>query len=161
MYVKQQETVGSEKWHVYCDRVRDKYKFDINSLEHDAKRTDGYLVTNAINKYAADDDIFFISSSAYDYPYNVYSIHDNQDQICPIGLGSMGATLPQAIDLEGKTVLPGLIDSHVHPPGALLTELYNIDLYSAFNKEDTLNTIKEFVELHPDEEIYWGSGFKN
>lgn len=96
-HIKQQETVGSEKWHVYCDRVRDKYRFDINSLEHDAERTDGYLVTNAINKYAADDDIFFISSSAYDYPYNVYSIHDNQDQICPIGLGSMGATLPQVI----------------------------------------------------------------
>ena len=117
LYVKQQGTVGSEKWHVYSDRVRDKYKFDINSLEHDAERTDGYLVTNAINKYAADDDIFFISSSAYDYPYNVYSIHDNQDQICPIGLGSMGATLPQVIGVAAaagkRRVLVGEGDGFV------------------------------------------------
>lgn len=65
----------------------------------------------------------------------------------------------QVVDLQGKTVLPGLIDSHVHPPGALLTELYNIDLYNDFNKKDTLKTIEEFVKAHPDEEIYWGSGF--
>src|SRR5215471_17030226 len=28
----------------------------------------------------------------------------------------------QLVDLEGKTVLPGLIDSHVHPNGACMTE---------------------------------------
>src|ERR1051326_3522794 len=28
----------------------------------------------------------------------------------------------QVVDLEGKTVLPGLIDSHVHPESACMTE---------------------------------------
>src|SRR5436190_754981 len=28
----------------------------------------------------------------------------------------------QVLDLDGKTVLPGLIDSHVHPTGACMTE---------------------------------------
>lgn len=100
VHKKQKDNIGTEQWHRYCDKVRDRYKFDINKIEHDAERTDGYLVTYFINKYAGNDDIFFISSSAYDYPYNVYSIHDNQDQICPIGLGSMGATLPQAIGVS-------------------------------------------------------------
>ena len=32
-------------------------------------------------------------------------------------------TQTQLIDLQGRTVLPGLIDSHTHPPGAALSEL--------------------------------------
>jgi predicted amidohydrolase YtcJ len=32
-------------------------------------------------------------------------------------------TQTQLIDLKGRTVLPGLIDSHTHPPGAALSEL--------------------------------------
>ena len=65
----------------------------------------------------------------------------------------------EVVDLKGKTVLPGLVDSHVHPPGTALTELYNIDLYDAFNKKETMAAIKAFVKENPDMEIYWGSGF--
>ena len=32
-------------------------------------------------------------------------------------------------------------------------------MYDDFNKEDTLKTIKGFIEEHPGEDIYWGSGF--
>lgn len=65
----------------------------------------------------------------------------------------------EVIDLDGKTVLPGLVDNHVHPPGTALTELYAIDLYTSFNKDDTLATIEAFIKDHPGVDIYWGEGF--
>lgn len=65
----------------------------------------------------------------------------------------------KVVDLEGKLVLPGFIDGHVHPPGTLLTELYNIDLYDAFDKDYTLQKVRDFVKENPDEEIYWGRGY--
>lgn len=63
------------------------------------------------------------------------------------------------IDLEGNLVLPGFIDGHVHPPGNMLTKLYDINLFSTFNKDAALKVIEEFVKENPDEEIYWGRGF--
>jgi predicted amidohydrolase YtcJ len=65
----------------------------------------------------------------------------------------------EVVDLEGKTVLPGLIDAHVHPPGKALTELYQIDLYTAFSKDATIDTITEFIKKNPGLDAYWGSGF--
>lgn len=65
----------------------------------------------------------------------------------------------EVVDLEGKTVLPGLIDSHVHPPGKALTELFQIDLYTAFTKDNTMEAIAAFIEKNPGLDAYWGSGF--
>ena len=64
----------------------------------------------------------------------------------------------EVTDLEGKMMLPGFIDGHIHPlmtaafaSGALLAECQT--------KEDVLATVKAFVESHPDTEAYFGQGF--
>jgi predicted amidohydrolase YtcJ len=66
----------------------------------------------------------------------------------------------EVTDLAGKTVLPGFWDSHIHSPGTAMTELFQIDNYADFNKDDTLKTIKEFVDAHPDMDAYFGAGFQ-
>ncbi len=62
----------------------------------------------------------------------------------------------QLIDLGGKTVLPGLIDSHVHPTGACMTE-FDHPIPEMETIADVLNYIKqrakalakgEWVEVH-------------
>ncbi|NLB17436.1 MAG: amidohydrolase family protein, partial [Syntrophomonadaceae bacterium] len=65
----------------------------------------------------------------------------------------------KVVDLKGKVVMPGMVDSHVHRSGSALTELYDIYLYESIDKEGTLKVIKEFVDANPDLEVYWGAGF--
>lgn len=65
----------------------------------------------------------------------------------------------EVVELDGKTVLPGFIDSHVHAPGTAMTQLYQIDLFSSFTKENTLTVIKDYIEKNPDLEAYFGTGF--
>lgn len=65
----------------------------------------------------------------------------------------------EIIDLEGKTVLPGFIDSHVHTPGTAYNELFKIDLFGKFEKEPVVAEISRFVKEHPDDKVYFGSGF--
>jgi len=62
-------------------------------------------------------------------------------------------------DLAGKAVYPGFIDSHVHPPGTSITDLFEINNYYDFNIDKTMATIQAFVTANPDLEVYWGSGF--
>ena len=64
----------------------------------------------------------------------------------------------EVTDLQGKMMLPGFIDGHIHPLmtsafacGALLSECKT--------KEDVLAVVKEFVETHPNNEAYFGQGF--
>lgn len=63
------------------------------------------------------------------------------------------------VDLEGKAVLPGFIDTHVHAPGTAMSELYSIYLYEDMTKENSLATIKKYIDEHPDQEEYWGEGY--
>jgi ABC-type glutathione transport system ATPase component/predicted amidohydrolase YtcJ len=65
----------------------------------------------------------------------------------------------KTVDLGGRAVLPGFIDTHVHMPGSAMTELFEIYLYKCRNLEETLKTIEEFVRAHPDRNAYFGTGF--
>lgn len=65
----------------------------------------------------------------------------------------------KVVDLKGKVVLPGMVDSHVHRAGTALTELYDIYLYEVTTKEETLAAIKEFIDANPELDVYWGAGF--
>ncbi len=65
----------------------------------------------------------------------------------------------EAVDLAGKMVLPGFIDSHLHAPGRTLTDLYNVSLYEARSEGEINETIAAFVSANPDLDIYYGEGF--
>ncbi|MGN0154158.1 MAG: amidohydrolase [Lachnospiraceae bacterium] len=63
------------------------------------------------------------------------------------------------VDLQGKMMLPGFIDSHCHP---VLAALFLGGLVIDFNesKEEILAHLKEYVETHPEQEQYYGFGYK-
>lgn len=84
-------------WTSYADAMREKYPPLAEVIPHADGLTDGYMVTKYINEYAGADDVYVASPSAFAYGYNVYELHDGQDYICPVGLGSMGTGLPSAI----------------------------------------------------------------
>src|SRR5262249_44758268 len=78
---------------------------------------------------AADADLILHNGKvvAVDKPFSIHqAIAIHGDRILKVG--SNDAVLPMkgerthVIDLKGKTVLPGLIDSHVHPVGACMTD---------------------------------------
>lgn len=76
-----------------------------------------------------------------------------------VGAEAYKGSTTTVVDLKGKVVMPGFVDAHVHAPGTALTELFDIYLYECISIEDTLATIKAFVDAHPDLNEYWGSGF--
>lgn len=61
-------------------------------------------------------------------------------------------------DLNNGIVLPGLSDTHVHAPGLAYDMLFNVNLYQALSKDETLDLIRNHVNEHPQDEIYYGRG---
>lgn len=70
------------------------------------------------------------------------------------------ASKAEEVDLCGRTVLPGLCDSHMHAPGLAYDILFNLNLYPALGLEETMAMIRRHVERHPEKKIYYGRGFK-
>lgn len=66
----------------------------------------------------------------------------------------------KVVDVKGNTVLPGLIETHVHVPGNAYNVLHNIDLYDAKTAEETEAVIERFIKEHPEKNRYYGKGFK-
>jgi len=75
------------------------------------------------------------------------------------GAEAYHGTATKVVDLNGKIVMPGFVDAHVHAPGAKLTELFDIYLYESITKEQTLADVKAFIDAHPNQTEYWGSGY--
>lgn len=65
----------------------------------------------------------------------------------------------QFIDLKGKMVIPGMIDTHIHPPGLSLAELYEVQLFSGKGVADYATIVKEFIPMHPDTSLIYGRGW--
>lgn len=65
----------------------------------------------------------------------------------------------EVTDLDGKFMIPGMTDSHLHAPGTMMTALFEIDLNGILTEDATMKTIKDYVDSHPDMEVYYGSGF--
>jgi predicted amidohydrolase YtcJ len=66
----------------------------------------------------------------------------------------------EVIDLAGKMVLPGFIDSHAHA-SATISEDDSVMLYSLESKEDYLSAVKGFAEKHSDLSVIYGHGWNN
>jgi predicted amidohydrolase YtcJ len=63
------------------------------------------------------------------------------------------------IDANEKIILPGLIDSHIHPPGTALIELYEVSLYGLHTIKEYKEVIKKFIDNNPQEKIIYGRGW--
>ena len=113
----------------------------------------GLINGNIYTVNGADWDKKPVSAMAVSDDGKILAVGTEEEIQAVLGEGA------QLHDLGGKTVVPGFVDAHTHIPGTSLTELYLVDLYGAFDKEETLKRIREFVESHPENEEYFGLGF--
>lgn len=74
------------------------------------------------------------------------------------GVASRTGFLTKVIDLEGKMVLPGFYDSHVHPIASYLEEK-QCDLTKSHNREDLFKTIRDYAAEHKQDKWIIGSGW--
>lgn len=70
----------------------------------------------------------------------------------PEAIGQVAGREAESFDLKGKTVIPGFIDSHIHP-GMLSASAWHIKLPWTEDAEELLAFIKDYADEHPKEEI--------
>ena len=64
----------------------------------------------------------------------------------------------KVIDAKGNIILPGMVDSHIHPPGTALTELYEVSLYGLNSIDEYKEAIRIFIDKNPDVKVVYGGG---
>ena len=64
----------------------------------------------------------------------------------------------QIVDLDGRLLLPGFVESHSHPAvaGLLATKLQVLGTRTV---ADVQQALREYAAAHPDEKVLFGSGF--
>jgi predicted amidohydrolase YtcJ len=64
----------------------------------------------------------------------------------------------EVFDLDGRMLLPGFQDAHVHPVGGGVDRL-QCDLHDLHSREDYLLRVKTYAHEHPDREWILGGGW--
>ena len=81
-----------------------------------------------------------------------------------VGSNSAAAELvgpkTEVIDLDGKMVLPGFIDSHAHV-SATINEDDSAMLYHLDSAAGYVSAVKDFAITHPDLSVIYGHGWNN
>lgn len=103
--------------------------------------------------------VYTVDGSDWDKSYETAIAYDSEGLILAVGDEALSYEDAEKIDLQGKTVMPGFIDSHVHAPGTAFMEMFQIDLNDIHTKEETLDIIRTFIESNPDMDKYFGAGF--
>ncbi|MEX2605106.1 MAG: amidohydrolase [Gracilimonas sp.] len=89
--------------------------------------------------------------------FNTMIIKDGKVQ--QVGGEDLGNNvIGEVIDLDGKTVLPGLIDAHGHVMGLGFQEL-NVNVAGIESLKATLDTIKAYADANPELEWIQGRGW--
>lgn len=65
----------------------------------------------------------------------------------------------KVVDAKGGTVMPGMVDSHMHPAQSATSYLFEIALYGSVGKDGYLKDIDKFIKKNPDLKVYAGAGF--
>lgn len=63
------------------------------------------------------------------------------------------------IDVAENVILPGFIDSHIHPPGTALIDLYEVSLYGLHTIDEYKEAIKNFIAKNSNVKIVFGRGW--
>ena len=77
----------------------------------------------------------------------------NEEVACYIGKDT------RVLDLDGKMVIPGLIDTHIHPPGLSLLELYEVQLFGLHSLGEYVAAVRKFIAEHPGCHAVYGRGW--
>ncbi|MDU2064968.1 MAG: amidohydrolase [Sporomusaceae bacterium] len=65
----------------------------------------------------------------------------------------------KVIDLQGKFVIPGMSDTHLHPPGLSLLELYEVQLHACHSIEEYIAAVTVFRDKQPKMKAIYGRGW--
>lgn len=68
--------------------------------------------------------------------------------------------MTEVVDLAGAFLCPGFMDGHLHGPQPYYEEMFQISIpEGTMDNEEYLRIIRNFVEAHPDDEVYYGGPF--
>ncbi|MEW6363738.1 MAG: amidohydrolase [Acidobacteriota bacterium] len=76
------------------------------------------------------------------------------------GLARFMGPSTRHIDIGGRLALPGFIDSHCHPSGAV-EQFFAASLFGLNSVREYQDAVRRFVEAHPGVKVVRGSGWKN
>lgn len=127
----------------------------------------GIACCHSIPALAAEEaDILFRNGAIYtadDRDRTVESLAVKDGRIIFVGSDEEGAAYrggsTEVVDLGGRLMLPGFVDSHLHTPGLFFTELFDFDISGIYDADETEAAIREYVAQHPEQESYLGFGF--
>ena len=63
------------------------------------------------------------------------------------------------IDADGRTVMPGMVEAHMHGSSMSIGNLYEINLVDIQNEKEMLDIIADFISNNPGLNVYSGSGW--